>query len=66
MTRVCVPQFVTLSIGSKWSEARGCANGHPEGDLTHISTFSLTVKVVLEVASTSLRVRLDDRFAHTD
>jgi hypothetical protein len=59
MSRVCVPQFVSISIGSQRSEARGCANGYPEGDLIHIAMLSLTVKAVLEVVSTSLQVRLD-------
>ncbi len=53
MTRVCVSQFVRISIGSQRSEATGCANGYLEGDLIQIDMLSLTVKVVLEVASTS-------------
>lgn len=61
MTRVCASQFVSISIGSQRSEASGCANGGPEGDLVHIDMLSPTVKALLEVASTSLRVRLDDR-----
>jgi hypothetical protein len=66
MTRVCAHQIVCFSIGPQRSEVTGCANGCPEGDLIHIAIFSLTAKIVLEVGSTSLRVRFDDRFARTD
>lgn len=59
MTKGCVPEFVGFSIGSQRSEARGCANGYLEVDLIRITMFLFSVKVVIEVASTSLRVRLD-------
>lgn len=54
---------ISVPIGS---EARGCANGYPEGDLIHIAMLSLTAKALLEVASASLQVRLDVRCAQSD
>ncbi len=51
MTNVCIPQFAIIPIGSQRSEARGCANGYPEGNLTHIAMFEVTVKAMLDVTS---------------
>lgn len=66
MTSVCIFKFISISIGLQRSEASGCANGYPEGHLTHIAMFEVTAKAMLDVDIISLWLGLDAPFAHRD